>query len=82
MLQPPSRVEDTGGNPYAAANLLLILDRSDFISIDSWALKLASHEWFRGKPITAKEVGKRFEKWGEFKGFAFWKEFGILSNLF
>jgi len=61
-----------GVGPYAAANLLLILGRSDFIPIDSWALKLVSHEWYRGEPITAKEVEKRFEKWGEFKGLAFW----------
>ena len=61
-----------GVGPYAAANLLLILGRPDFIPIDSWALKLVSNEWYRGKPITAKEVEKRFEKWGEFKGFAFW----------
>ena len=61
-----------GVGPYAAANLLLILGRSDFIPIDSWALKLVSHEWYRGEPITPKEVEKRFEKWGEFKGLAFW----------
>jgi len=56
-----------GVGPYAAANLLLILGRSDFIPIDSWALKLVSHEWYKGKPITAKEVGKRFERWGSIK---------------
>ena len=61
-----------GVGPYAAANLLLLLGRSDFIPVDSWALKLVSHEWYRGKPITPKEVEKRFEKWGEFKGLAFW----------
>lgn len=61
-----------GVGPYAAANLLLILGRSDFIPVDSWALKLVSHEWYRGKPITAKEVEKCFEKWGKFKGLAFW----------
>jgi 3-methyladenine DNA glycosylase/8-oxoguanine DNA glycosylase len=61
-----------GVGPYAAANLLLILGRSDFIPIDSWALKLVSHEWYNGKPISAKEVEKHFEKWGEYKGLAFW----------
>jgi 3-methyladenine DNA glycosylase/8-oxoguanine DNA glycosylase len=61
-----------GVGPYAAANLLLILGRSDFIPIDSWALKLVSHEWYRGKPVTAKDVERRFAKWGEFKGLAFW----------
>jgi 3-methyladenine DNA glycosylase/8-oxoguanine DNA glycosylase len=61
-----------GVGPYAAANLLMILGRHDFIPIDSYALKMVSHEWYKGRPITAKEVEKRFEKWGEFKGLAFW----------
>lgn len=61
-----------GVGPYAAANLLMILGRHDFIPIDSYALKMVSQEWYRGKPVTTKEVEKRFEKWGEFKGLAFW----------
>jgi 3-methyladenine DNA glycosylase/8-oxoguanine DNA glycosylase len=61
-----------GVGPYAAANLLLILGRSDFIPIDSWALKLVSNEWYQGKPITPKEVEARFETWSEFKGLVFW----------
>ena len=61
-----------GVGPYAAANLLMILGRHDFIPIDSYALKMVSHEWYNGEPVTAKEVEKRFERWGEFKGLAFW----------
>jgi 3-methyladenine DNA glycosylase/8-oxoguanine DNA glycosylase len=61
-----------GVGPYAAANLLMLLGRHDFIPIDSYALKMVSHEWYKGKPVTAREVEKRFEKWGEFKGLAFW----------
>ncbi len=61
-----------GVGPYAAANLLMILGRHDFIPIDSWALKIVSHEWYRGKPVTPKQVERRFAKWGEFKGLAFW----------
>ena len=61
-----------GVGPYAAANLLLILGRTDFIPIDSWALKLVSHEWYDTKPVTPKDVEKHFEDWGEFKGLAFW----------
>jgi len=61
-----------GVGPYAAANLLMILGRHDFIPIDSYALKMVSHEWYKGKPVTAQEVEKRFAKWGEFKGLAFW----------
>ena len=61
-----------GVGPYAAANLLMILGRSDFIPIDSSALSAVSHEWYKGKLITARQVEKRFERWGEFKGLAFW----------
>lgn len=61
-----------GVGPYAAANLLMLLGRPDFIPVDSWALSLVSHEWHKGKPVTAKEVEKRFEKWGKYKGLAFW----------
>lgn len=61
-----------GVGPYAAANLLLILGRSDFIPIDSWALKLVSHEWYDARPVTPKDVEKHFERWGKFKGLAFW----------
>ena len=62
----------SGVGPYAAANLLLILGRSDFIPIDSWALKLVSHEWHAGEPVTPQDVERHFEQWGEFKGFAYW----------
>jgi 3-methyladenine DNA glycosylase/8-oxoguanine DNA glycosylase len=61
-----------GVGPYAAANLLMLLGRHDFIPIDSSALAVVSQEWYRGGPVTAKEVEKHFAKWGEFKGLAFW----------
>jgi 3-methyladenine DNA glycosylase/8-oxoguanine DNA glycosylase len=61
-----------GVGPYAAANLLMILGRSDFIPVDTYALKMVSHEWHRGRPVTAKQVEKAFRKWGEYKGLAFW----------
>lgn len=61
-----------GVGPYAAANLLLILGRGDYIPVDSWALKLVSHEWHAGGPVTPKQVEEAFEDWGEFKGLAYW----------
>ncbi len=61
-----------GVGPYAAANLLMILGRHDFIPIDSYAMKMVSHEWYRGRPVTALQVEKRFAKWGAYKGLAFW----------
>jgi 3-methyladenine DNA glycosylase/8-oxoguanine DNA glycosylase len=61
-----------GIGPYAAANLLMILGRGDFIPVDSWAMKLVSHEWHDGEPVTPKQVEEHFEEWGEFKGLAYW----------
>ena len=61
-----------GVGPYAAANLLMILGRPDFIPIDTYALKMVSLEWHRGRKITPKHVEKAFNRWGEFKGLAFW----------
>ena len=61
-----------GVGPYAAANLLMILGRADFIPIDTYAMKMVSHEWHRGRPVTPKQVEKAFRKWGEYKGLAFW----------
>jgi 3-methyladenine DNA glycosylase/8-oxoguanine DNA glycosylase len=50
----------------------MLLGRSDFIPIDTWALKVVSHEWYDGEPVTPAQVEERFERWGEFKGLAYW----------
>ena len=57
---------------YAAANLLMILGRYDYIPVDSWALKVVSHEWHHGEPIGQAEVEAAFENWGKWKGLAYW----------
>ncbi len=64
------QIKGVGG--YAAANLLMILGRFDFIPIDSWAFKMVSHEWHNGEPVGPGEVESAFEKWGEFRGLAYW----------
>jgi 3-methyladenine DNA glycosylase/8-oxoguanine DNA glycosylase len=61
-----------GVGNYAAANLLMLLGHYAYLAIDSWALKMVSHEWYHGEPITPIEVEKAFEKWGEWKGLAYW----------
>ena len=61
-----------GIGDYAAANLLMILGRSDFIPVDSWALKVVSKEWHNGQPIGRPEVEAAFAAWGEWKGLAYW----------
>ncbi len=50
----------------------MILGRYDFLPVDSWALKVVSHEWYAGEPIGKKEVEAAFERWGKWKGLVFW----------
>lgn len=61
-----------GVGGYAAANLLMLLGRYDDIPIDSWALKLVSHEWYAGQPVSPAEVKAAFARWGEYQGLAYW----------
>jgi 3-methyladenine DNA glycosylase/8-oxoguanine DNA glycosylase len=61
-----------GVGEYAAANLLMLLGRYDFVPVDSWALKMVSHEWYGGEPIGQAEVEAAFEHWAEWKGLAYW----------
>jgi 3-methyladenine DNA glycosylase/8-oxoguanine DNA glycosylase len=61
-----------GVGEYAAANLLMLLERYDFLPVDSWALKLVSHEWHDGGPVGRTEVEDAFAHWGQWKGLAYW----------
>ena len=61
-----------GVGSYAAANLLMLIGRTDFIPIDSYATKMVSREFHGGQPIGPAEVEAAFAHWGEWKGMAFW----------
>ena len=61
-----------GIGPYASANLLMILGRSDYLPIDSWALKVVSHEWHDGQAVTPAQVQSDMDKWGIWQGLVFW----------
>jgi 3-methyladenine DNA glycosylase/8-oxoguanine DNA glycosylase len=61
-----------GVGEYAMASLLMLLGRYDFVPVDSWAFKLVSHEWHGGEPVGRTEVEAAFERWGEWKGLAYW----------
>lgn len=66
-------IKGVGG--YAAANLLMLLGRYDFIPVDSWAMKMVSQEFHGGSAIGPAEVEAAFAHWGEWKGLAyfFWE---------
>jgi 3-methyladenine DNA glycosylase/8-oxoguanine DNA glycosylase len=61
-----------GVGEYAAASLLMLLGRYDYLPVDSWARKLVSHEWYDGEPVSRKQVEAAFEQWGPWKGLAYW----------
>jgi 3-methyladenine DNA glycosylase/8-oxoguanine DNA glycosylase len=63
-------IKGIGG--YAVAVLLMILGRYDSIPVDSWALKSVSNEWYDGQPVGKAEVEAAFERWGEWRGLAYW----------
>jgi 3-methyladenine DNA glycosylase/8-oxoguanine DNA glycosylase len=61
-----------GVGPYAAANLLMLLGRTDYIPIDSYALKVVSNEFHDGQPVSPADVSAAFERFDEWQGMAFW----------
>ena len=63
-------IKGVGG--YAAANLLMLLGRYDYVPVDSWALKVVSNEFFKGEVVTPKQVLSTFEKWGKWQGLVYW----------
>jgi 3-methyladenine DNA glycosylase/8-oxoguanine DNA glycosylase len=65
-------LEIDGVGSYSAANLLIMLGRYDYIPVDTWARKLVSHEWHKGQAVRSVEVEAAFERWGKWKGLAYW----------
>lgn len=63
-------IKGVGG--YAAANLLMLLGRYDYVPVDTWALKVVSTEFYGGEKITPKQVLSTFERWGKWQGLAYW----------
>ncbi len=61
-----------GVGQYAAAHLMVLLNRYDFVPVDSWATRMVSHEWYGGEPIGRDKVEAAFEQWGAWKGLAYW----------
>lgn len=64
------RIKGVGG--YAAANLLMLLGRYDYVPVDSWALKVVSNEFFAGEKVTPRQVLSTFERWGKWQGLVYW----------
>jgi 3-methyladenine DNA glycosylase/8-oxoguanine DNA glycosylase len=63
-------IKGVGG--YAAANLLMLLGRYDYVPVDTWALKVVSNEFFAGEKVTPNQVLTTFERWGKWQGLVYW----------
>jgi 3-methyladenine DNA glycosylase/8-oxoguanine DNA glycosylase len=63
-------IKGVGG--YAAANLLMLLGRYDYVPVDSWALKVVSSEFFGSEVVTPKQVLETFAPWGKWQGLVYW----------
>ncbi len=61
-----------GIGPYAAATLLSLLGRYDYLTVDSEAVSVVSKRFYAGQPVGEKEVYAVFGKWGKFKQLAYW----------
>lgn len=61
-----------GVGDYAAAHLLILLGRYDFVPVDSWARRMVSREWYDGQPVGRAEVEGAFERWGAWQGLVYW----------
>jgi 3-methyladenine DNA glycosylase/8-oxoguanine DNA glycosylase len=61
-----------GLGPYAAASLLMLLGRYDYVPVDSWARRLVSEAWHDGEPVGPPEVEAAFAGWGEWRALAYW----------
>jgi 3-methyladenine DNA glycosylase/8-oxoguanine DNA glycosylase len=61
-----------GVGDYAAASLLMLLGHYDFVPVDSWAKTMVSREWYEGQPVGQAEVEAAFERWGNWRGLAYW----------
>jgi 3-methyladenine DNA glycosylase/8-oxoguanine DNA glycosylase len=61
-----------GIGPYAAATLLVLLGRYDYIAVDSWARKLVSKHFYGGEPVGEKEIQAAFDGFGRWRALAYW----------
>jgi 3-methyladenine DNA glycosylase/8-oxoguanine DNA glycosylase len=61
-----------GIGPYAAATMLVLLGRYDYIGVDSWAKKLVSTRFHGGRPVGDREIQAAFERFGKWRALAYW----------
>ncbi len=63
-----------GIGPYAAAHLLAMDGRHDFIAVDSEFRRYVRERYHKGRRISDAAMLRRYSKWGRWKYLAYWSE--------
>ena len=63
-----------GIGPYAAAHLLAMNGRHDFIAVDTEFRRFVRERYHRGRRVSDETMLRRYAKWGRWKYLAYWSE--------
>jgi 3-methyladenine DNA glycosylase/8-oxoguanine DNA glycosylase len=61
-----------GVGPYAAAHIMMTLGRHSRLILDSWTRPTYARLGGRRKPVPDRQIERRFRRYGDFAGLAFW----------
>ena len=61
-----------GVGPYAAAHIMMTLGRHHRLVLDSWTRPTYARLAGRRKPVADAQIERRFRRYGDFAGLAFW----------
>jgi 3-methyladenine DNA glycosylase/8-oxoguanine DNA glycosylase len=61
-----------GVGPYATAHIMMTLGRHSRLVLDSWTRPKYTRLLGRARPVSDRQIEKRFRPYGEFAGLAFW----------
>lgn len=63
-----------GVGPYAAAHLLAMDGRHDYIAVDTEFRKFVREKYHGGRAVSDKTMLRRYARWGKWKYLAYWSE--------
>jgi 3-methyladenine DNA glycosylase/8-oxoguanine DNA glycosylase len=74
---PDAELEDAllalpGVGPYAAAHIMMMLGRHSRLILDSWTRPKYARLLGRKRPVSDRQIERRFRPYGEYAGLAFW----------
>ncbi|HSW09331.1 MAG TPA: hypothetical protein VLK32_00290 [Bacillota bacterium] len=61
-----------GIGPYASANMLRVLGRTDHLYVENWMIRNFSIKRNGGKPATSSDLGQYYSRFGAWRGIMLW----------